>query len=268
MADPLWQDIRTQAQAALQAEPLLSGLLHTGVLHHDSLEVALASRLAQKLASREMPGQLMQEICAQALVPGGAVSAAMRADIEAVLARDPACERALEPLMFFKGFHAVQGYRVAHALWQDNRRDLALFFQMRISELFAVDIHPAAQIGGALMVDHAHGVVIGETARVGQGVSLLHSVTLGGTGKEQGQRHPHIGDGVLIGAGAKVLGNITIGACSRIAAGSVVLNDVPPCKTAAGVPARIVGEAGCDRPGESMEHRLPARLAASGGETA
>ena len=156
-----------------------------------------------------------------------------RADIMAVFERDPACHRLIQPLLYFKGFQALQAYRVGHWLWTEGRRDMAYYVQMRVSEVFGVDIHHAARIGKGIMIDHAHSIVIGETAVVGDNVSMLHAVTLGGTGKEGGDRHPKIGDGVLIGAGAKVLGNISIGACSRIAAGSVVLKDVPPCKTVA-----------------------------------
>ena len=179
---------------------------------------------------------------------------AARADLAAIYERDPACHRLLQPILYFKGFQAVQAYRVSHWLWREGRRDLAYFFQMRASEMFGIDIHPAARIGQGIMIDHAHSIVIGETAVVGNNVSMLHSVTLGGTGKEDDDRHPKIGDGVLIGAGAKVLGNIHIGSCSRIAAGSVVLHDVAPCKTVAGVPAKVVGEAGCDQPAMSMNH--------------
>jgi serine O-acetyltransferase len=162
----------------------------------------------------------------------------------------------IQPVLYFKGFQAVQAYRLGHRLWTEGRRDLAYFFQMRISEIFGVDIHPAARVGKGLMIDHAHSIVIGETAVVGDNVSMLHSVTLGGTGKEGHDRHPKVEDGVLIGAGAEVLGNIRIGRCSRIAAGSVVLHDVPPCKTVAGVPAKIVGEAGCSQPAMTMNQIL------------
>ena len=181
---------------------------------------------------------------------------AARADLVAIYERDPACHRLLQPILYFKGYQAVQAYRVGHHLWKKGKRDLAYFVQMRVSEIFGVDIHPAATLGKGIMIDHAHSVVIGETAVVGDNVSMLHSVTLGGTGKEEQDRHPKIGNGVLIGAGAKVLGNITIGQCSRIAAGSVVLQDVPPCKTVAGIPARVVGEAGCDQPSVLMDHML------------
>ena len=170
--------------------------------------------------------------------------------------RDPASHRFIQPLLFFKGFQAVQCYRVSNWLWRSGRTDLAYFFQMRASEVYGIDIHPAARIGHGIMIDHAHSIVIGETAVVGNDVSMLHSVTLGGTGKEEEDRHPKIGDGVLIGAGAKVLGNIRIGNCSRIAAGSVVLSNVPPCKTVAGVPAKIVGEAGCSQPSTSMDQLI------------
>ena len=174
----------------------------------------------------------------------------------AVVDRDPACNRYMQPLLYFKGFLAVQAYRVSNWLWINNQRDMACFFQMRTSEVLGIDIHPAAKIGKGLMIDHAHSIVIGETSVVGDNVSMLHSVTLGGTGKEDQDRHPKIGDGVMIGAGAKVLGNIKVGSCSRIAAGSVVLQEIPPKKTVAGVPAKIVGEAGCSTPSIKMDQIL------------
>jgi serine O-acetyltransferase len=254
--DPVWQRILTEAEQAVIDEPLLGGLIHGCILHHDTLERALAYRLAQKLASGDMPEQLVREIADDAYRADPRLGAAARADIMAVHDRDPACHRYIQPLLFFKGFQAVQAYRVGHWLWTQGRIDLAYFIQMRVSEIFGVDIHPAARIGQGIMIDHAHSIVVGETAVVGDNVSMLHSVTLGGTGKETEDRHPKIGDGVLIGAGAKVLGNIRVGNCSRIAAGSVVLEEVPPCKTVAGVPARIVGEAGCAQPSMSMDHRL------------
>ncbi|MBC7132330.1 MAG: serine O-acetyltransferase [Roseovarius sp.] len=257
--DPVWVQIAQEARAAIAEEPLLGGLIHSSVLHHGSFESALAYRISLKLASPEMPEQILREICDKALASDSCIGLAARADIVAVRDRDPACDRFLLPLLFFKGYQAVQAYRIAHWLWREGRRDLARFFQMRSSEVFGVDIHPAARIGQGIMIDHAHSIVIGETAVVGDNVSMLHSVTLGGTGKEEEDRHPKIGDGVLIGAGAKVLGNIRVGRCSRIAAGSVVLQDVPCCKTVAGVPARIVGEAGCDQPAVSMDQLLGVR---------
>ena len=254
--DPVWQRVREEAQETIRTEPLLGGLVHSSLLHHGSMERALAYRFSLKLASGEMSEQILREIADEAYSADPHLGAAARADLMAVFDRDPACHRYLQPILFFKGYQAVQAYRVGHWLWEQGRRDLSYFVQMRVSEVFGVDIHPAAKIGKGLMIDHAHSIVIGETAVVGDNVSMLHSVTLGGTGKEDGDRHPKIGDGVLIGAGAKVLGNIHIGHCSRIAAGSVVLQDVPPCKTVAGVPARIVGEAGCDTPSVSMDHRF------------
>lgn len=254
--DPVWERVRDEAQEALRQEPLLGGLIHSSLLHHASLERALGFRFSMKLASGEMPEQLLREIADEAYASDPDLAEAARADLVAVVDRDPACNRFVQPILFFKGFQAVQAYRVGHWLWEQGRRDLAYFVQMRVSEEFGVDIHPAAKIGRGIMIDHAHSIVIGETAVVGDNVSMLHSVTLGGTGKEEEDRHPKIGDGVLIGAGAKVLGNIKVGNCSRIAAGSVVLEEIPPMKTVAGVPARIVGEAGCSQPSQSMDQIL------------
>lgn len=250
--DPVWDRIIVEGREAVAQEPLLGGLVHACILHHDSLDCALAYRIAQKLASPEMSEQLLREIADEAYSNDPSLAQSARADIVAVYERDPACHRFIQPLLFFKGFQAIQAYRVGHWLWNRGQKDLAYFFQMRVSEHFGVDIHPAAKIGQGIMIDHAHSIVIGETAVVGDNVSMLHSVTLGGTGKEDDVRHPTIEDGVLIGAGAKILGNIKVGHCSRVAAGSVVLEEVPPCKTVAGVPARIVGEAGCDQPSVTM----------------
>jgi serine O-acetyltransferase len=254
--DPVWEQISSEAEAAITEEPLLGGLFHTSILHHDTLARALSYRLAMKLSSTEMPDQLLREIFDAAFSADPNVERASRADLVAVFERDPACHRMLQPILYFKGYQALQAYRIGHWLWEQGRRDMAYFIQMRVSECFGVDVHPAARLGRGIMIDHAHSIVIGETAVVGDNVSMLHSVTLGGTGKEDDDRHPKIGDGVLIGAGAKVLGNIRVGACSRIAAGSVVLTDVPPCKTVAGVPAKIVGEAGCDQPSVTMDHHI------------
>ena len=254
--DPVWHQIREEAAALAADEPFMASIAHSVVLHHGTLERALSYRIAQKLSSPEMSPLLMRETSDQAYANDASMGAAARADIIAVFDRDPACHRMIQPLLYFKGFLALQAYRVAHHLWNNGRKDLALFLQMRSSEVFSIDIHPNARIGRGIMIDHAHAIVIGETAVVGDDVSMLHSVTLGGTGKVGGDRHPKIGDGVLIGAGAKVLGNISVGNCARIAAGSVVLQDVPPRKTVAGVPARIVGEAGCERPSHAMDHRV------------
>jgi serine O-acetyltransferase len=254
--DPLWSQITVEAEEAVRAEPLLGGLIHSSVLHHPSLERALSYRISLKLTSGEMSEQILREIADEAFASDPWLSEAARADLVAVFERDPACHRLIQPILFFKGYLAMQSHRLAHWLWEQRRPDLAYFIQARTSEVFGVDIHPAARMGKGIMIDHAHSIVIGETAVVGDNVSMLHSVTLGGTGKEDGDRHPKIGNGVLIGAGAKVLGNIHVGHCSRIAAGSVVLSDVPPCKTVAGVPARIVGEAGCDQPSITMDQLI------------
>ncbi len=254
--DPVWDRITAEALAAVDEEPLMGGLVHACILHHKSLERALSYRIAAKLCSNEMSMMVLREIVDEAYTDDPTLLEAARADLMAVYERDPACHRLLQPILYFKGYQAMQAYRVAHWLWRKGREDLSFFFQMRSSEIFGIDIHPAARIGKGIMIDHAHSIVIGETAVVGDNVSMLHSVTLGGTGKEEEDRHPKIGNGVLIGAGAKVLGNIKVGECSRIAAGSVVLQEVPPCTTVAGIPAKIMGEAGCDQPAVNMDHML------------
>ena len=252
LADPVWGRVKDEAETIATNEPLLAGLVHTGILHHDSLEAALAFRFSLKLASQEMSEQLLRELADTAHSDDPSLGIAARADIIAVFDRDPSCQSFYHPLLFFKGYQALQCYRIANWLWRDGRKDFARYIQMRVSEVFGVDIHPAARLGQGLLIDHAHSIVIGETAVVGDDVSMLHSVTLGGTGKDDGDRHPKVKSGVLLGAGAKVLGNITVGKCSRVAAGSVVLVDVPPCKTVAGIPARIVGDAGCAQPSDTM----------------
>ena len=252
----VWARIQREARIAVTDEPLLGALIHAGLLHHATFEAALAFRFSLKLASGEMSEQILREIADEAFARAPELAQAALADLLAVYDRDPATHRLMQPILFFKGYQALQAYRIGHWLWQQGRRDMAYFVQMRCSEVFGVDIHPAARIGTGVMIDHAHSIVIGETAVVGDDVSMLHSVTLGGTGKEDGDRHPKIGNGVMIGAGAKVLGNIRVGHHSRIAAGSVVLTDVPPCKTVAGVPARIVGDAGCSDPSASMNQLL------------
>ena len=254
--DPVWSRMRDEAAAIVENEPLLGSLVHAVVLHHDTLEDALSYRVAQKLASPDMPALILRDLAKEVLAADADIRAAARADVVAVYERDPACHRYVQPLLFFKGFLAIQSYRIAHHLWVNGQEDMAYYIQMRTSEAYGVDIHPGARMGKGVMIDHAHSIVIGETAVVGDDVSMLHSVTLGGTGKEDGDRHPKIENGVLIGAGAAVLGNITVGRCSRIASGSVVLKDVPCCKTVAGVPAQIVGDAGCPQPARSMNQTV------------
>lgn len=235
---------------------MLASFLHTTVLHHDSLEASLSFHLAQNLDSSTAPALLVREVIEQAFASDPGIGAAIRCDLLAVQQRDSACSDYAVAFLFFKGFHALQSYRIAHWLWRQGRHPLALFLQNRMSCEFAVDIHPAAVIGRGILLDHATGVVIGETAVVGDNVSIMQSVTLGGTGKESGDRHPKVADGVLIGAGAKILGNIRIGEGAKVSAGSVVLADVPPHTTVAGVPARVVGKPCSDSPSLDMNHAL------------
>mgnify|MGYP001326050587 FL=1 len=254
--DPVWSKIQDDAREMVTNEPLMASVAHVSILNHNSLDQALAFRLSSKIKSMEISEELLVRVFSDAYLAQPEILQSARADFIAFYERDPACNKFLQPFLYYKGFQAVQSYRVAHWLWNNDRKDLAYFIQNRCSEVYSIDIHPAAVIGKGLMVDHGHSIVIGETAVVGDNVSMLHSVTLGGTGKNEKDRHPKVGDGVLIGAGAKVLGNIKIGHCSRIAAGSVVLKEVPPCKTVAGVPAKIVGEAGCDQPSLTMDQLI------------
>ncbi|MEZ5855052.1 MAG: serine O-acetyltransferase [Hyphomicrobiaceae bacterium] len=254
--DPIWAAVRDEAEAIVNTERALGGFIYATVLSHDRLEEAVCHRLAQRLNHSDVDAGLINQVFADVIKAQPQLGRAFRADLAAVVDRDPACHRFIEPLLYFKGFHALVTYRFAHQLWLQGRQDFALYLQSQSSRIFAVDIHPAAQIGIGIFVDHAHGIVIGETAVVGDNVSMLHNVTLGGTGKDMGDRHPKIEDNVLLAAGAKVLGNITVGRCSKVAAGSVVLNDVPPNKTVAGVPARIVGDSNCPEPARSMDQRL------------
>lgn len=254
--DELWESIRTQTRKQAEHEPVLASFLYATILNHDTLEAALSFHLANKLDSPALPAMLVREVIEQALVGDVTISQAVRADLLAVSERDSACCSLATPFLFFKGFHALQAYRVAHWLWQQERNSLALFLQNRISCVFAVDIHPAAKIGKGIMFDHATGIVIGETAVVEDNVSIMQSVTLGGTGKEHGDRHPKVRSGVLISAGAKVLGNIEIGECAKIGAGSVVLKDVAPRTTVAGVPAKVICSTSCDQPARDMDHHI------------
>jgi serine O-acetyltransferase len=255
IVDPVWTRIRQEAEAVVRAEPALSTFLVSTILNHDSLDGAVIHRVACRLAHASLPFELIVQTYEEALAaePFGE---AFRADILAVADRDPACTRLMEPVLYFKGFHAIQTHRLAHWLWGRGRKDLALYLQSRSSECFQVDINPAARIGRGIFLDHATGVVVGQTAVIEDDVSILQGVTLGGTGKERGDRHPKIRRGVLLGAGAKVLGNIEVGQCARVASGSVVLKPVPRNTTVAGVPARVVGEAGCAEPARSMDQIL------------
>ena len=251
--DPVWSKVREAAQATAAAEPVLAGTLHATVLSQSRFEGALSYHLARLAGTTEVPAALIRQTFDEAFAADARIGLAARADIVAVTERDPACTSHLDPLLWFKGYHALQTYRVAHWLWINGRHALAHYLQSRASSLFGVDIHPGAVIGKGIFIDHGTGVVIGETAVVEDGVSMLHGVTLGGTGKEWEDRHPKIRYGVMIGAGAKILGNIEVGHCARIAAGSVVIKPVPNNVTVAGVPAKVVGQAGCPEPARTMD---------------
>ncbi len=252
--DPIWDRLRSEAEAVVQAEPAIAGFILSAILHQPSLEAAVIHRVASRLGHAAVQADIIEQIFLEAVENDRTIGAAMRADISAVLDRDPVVTRAIEPVLYFKGFHAIQTHRLAHWLWKRGRHDFALYLQSRSSEAFQTDIHPAARIGRGIFLDHATGLVVGATAVIEDNVSMLQDVTLGGTGKERGDRHPKIRHGVLIGAGAKILGNIEVGHCARIAAGSVVLKPVPHNATVAGVPAKVIGTAGCEEPARSMDH--------------
>jgi serine O-acetyltransferase len=254
--DPVWTRIRAEAEEAARREPELAGFMHAALLQHATLESALASRVADRMDHSDLPATLLRRSLERVLAEQPEHALAVRADIMAVVDRDPATQRALEPLLYYKGFHALVAHRLAHYLWGEGRRDFAFWLQSRSSVVFQTDIHPAVRIGRGIFLDHATGLVVGETAVIEDDVSLLQGVTLGGTGKEGGDRHPKIRRGVLIGAGAKVLGNIEVGMCARVASGSVVLQAVPPGCTVAGVPAKVVGRAGCAEPSRAMDQTL------------
>ena len=256
--DPVWSRIRDEAEEIVKREPELATFIFSTVLHHDRLEDAVVHRIAERLDHSALSGDLIRQAYNDALAAEPDLGNAFRADLVAVLDRDPATARFIDPLLYFKGFHALQAHRLAHWLYNNGRKDFAYYIQSRSSAEFQTDINPAAKIGRGIFLDHATGLVVGETALIEDNVSILHGVTLGGTGKENEDRHPKIRHGVMIGAGAKILGNIEIGHCARIAAGSVVVKPVPNNVTVAGVPAKIVGEAGCAEPSRTMNQMLNA----------
>ena len=254
--DPVWARIRGEADEVVRREPELASFIYASILHHDTLEAAVVRRVTERLDHSDVPGELIRQAYTDALQDDPEIGAAFRADIAATIDRDPASDRYLDPVLYFKGFHAIQTHRLAHWLWHRGRKDFALYLQSRSSAVFQTDINPNARIGRGIFLDHATGLVVGQTAVIDDDVSMLQDVTLGGTGKQHGDRHPKIGRGVLIGAGAKILGNIEVGACARIAAGSVVLKPVPHNTTVAGVPAKVVGTAGCAEPSRAMDQML------------
>jgi serine O-acetyltransferase len=251
--DPVWKRIRNEAEETARREPELASFIYSSILHHDTLEAAIVHRIAERLDHPDVTGELIRQAYTDAIEDQPQIGEAFRADIVATVDRDPAADRFLDPVLYFKGFHAIQTHRLAHWLWGKGRKDFAYYLQSRSSTVFQCDIHPAARVGRGIFLDHATGLVIGETAVVEDDVSMLQDVTLGGTGKEEGDRHPKIRRGVLIGAGAKILGNIEIGHCVRVAAGSVVLKSVPNNVTVAGVPAKVIGEAPCAEPSRTMD---------------
>ena len=251
-----WAQLRAAAEETVRTEPHLASQLNAVILSHSDLASALSFQIARKLGDAELGPMTVREVCLEAFEADPAIVIAAEADLQAVAERDPAIKTLLQPFLYFKGFQALQAHRVSHWLWTQGRDALAFHFQSRMSELFQVDIHPAARLGSGLFLDHGTGIVIGETAVVGDEVSMLHAVTLGGTGAGRGDRHPKIGKGVLLGAGAKVLGNITVGDYAKVASGSVVLKPVPAGCTVAGVPARLVNCPTEATPARTMDHTL------------
>jgi serine O-acetyltransferase len=252
----IWNDLRTEVLADAELEPILASFLYATVLNHNSFEDALSFHLASKLEGPTIHSITWRDVMAACHADDSSIALSAAFDLEAIKERDAAARGYSSPFLYFKGFHALQTHRIAHYLWSRGRHALALQIQSRCSEIFSVDIHPAARIGRGILIDHATGVVIGETAVVEDDVSILHEVTLGGTGKVSGDRHPKVRRGALIAAGAKIFGNIEIGEGAKVAGGSVVLKSVPPHTTVAGIPAKIVGRP-CDaNPAETMDQHI------------
>ncbi|CAK9320812.1 unnamed protein product [Citrullus colocynthis] len=254
LGDPIWDAVREEAKLEAEKEPILSSFLYASILSHDCLEQALSFVLANRLQNPTLLATQLMDIFCDVMMHDRSIQHSIRLDLQAFKERDPACLSYSSALLYPKGYHSLQVYRVAHTLWSQGRNVLALALQSRISEVFGVDIHPAARIGDGILLDHATGVVIGETAVVGNRVSLMHGVTLGGTGKEVGDRHPKVGDGALIGASTTILGNIKIGKGAMVAAGSLVLKDVPPHSMVAGIPAKVIGYVAEQDPSLTMKH--------------
>ncbi|CAH1428757.1 unnamed protein product [Lactuca virosa] len=244
--DDIWLIMKDEARSDVDQEPILSDYYSRSILSHHTMESALSHHLSTKLGSSSLPSRTLHDLFMDVLTGDQDIVGAVKDDLKAVKERDPACLSYVHCFLHFKGFLGCQAHRVAHKLWSQNRKILAVLIQNRVSEVLALDIHPGAKIGSGILFDHATGVVVGETAVIGDNVSILHNVTLGGTGKSCGDRHPKIGDGVLIGAGTCVLGNVRIGEGAKIGAGSVVLKDLPARTTAVGNPAKLIG--GKDNP--------------------
>ena len=254
--DPVWAALRREAEAVINDDIIMTSFIFTTILNQPSLEAAVIHRISERLHHPDMPRDFIRQVFIEMQESTPEWAEMLRVDIAAVVDRDPACERLIEPILYFKGFHAIQTHRLAHWCWNNGRQDLALYLQSRSSSVFQTDINPQAKIGKGFFLDHATGLVVGATAEIGDDVSIMQGVTLGGTGKDGGDRHPKVRHGVLIGAGAKILGNIEIGHCSRVASGSMVLKAVEPMTTVAGVPAKVVGVAGCKDPSRTMNQIL------------
>lgn len=254
--EQLWSSIQEEARSEMAAEPMLASFYHSSIINHRTIKSALSFLLAMKLSDDVMSPVLLREILEQAMRADPSMLDSACMDLMAVRNRDPAIDRSLNVLLYLKGFQAIQAHRVAHWMWKNDRKSMALYIQHRVSSVFQVDIHPAARIGCGVMFDHATGIVIGETCVIENDVSILQGVTLGGTGNESGDRHPKVREGVMIGAGAKIFGNLEIGKGAKVGGGSVVVDDVPACRTVVGVPAKVVGYSGCDKPALNMDQQI------------
>lgn len=256
MQNPIWKQLHTEAHQIVQTEPLLASYVYACILNHANLGSALSFILANKLSDEVMPAIAVRELFDAAYRESPDMIDYAISDMQAVYDRDAATSSYVPIILFLKGYQSIQVHRLAHFLWKKNRRALALFIQSRNSEVFGVDIHPACVMGKGIMFDHATGIVIGETTVIEDDVSIMQSVTLGGTGNETGDRHPKIRSGVLISTGAKVLGNIEVGEGAKVGAGSVVLDNVPPHTTVVGVPAHKVGKPCSDSPARTMNQNV------------
>lgn len=254
--DPVWKAVCDEAREIIHNDTSMSGFIFGNILNQKSLEDAVVQRICERLNQPEFSADMIRGVFREMREDWPQWAEIMRVDIAAVYDRDPACTRFIEPILYFKGFHALQTHRLAHWAWHNGRKDFALYIQSRVSQVFQIDINPQSKFGRGIFIDHGTGIVVGATAVIGDDVSILQGVTLGGTGKEEGDRHPKVKNGVLVGAGAIVLGNIEVGECSRVAAGALVVKPVPPKTTVAGVPARVVGVAGCSQPSRTMHQIL------------